>query len=109
MGQAKYHDGYYRFATLFEDRVYFVCEDDIWTTSIDGRKAHRLTTGQGESSLPRISPDGRQIAYVGREEGHPEVRRVEKGEDGLEGEEERMVCEGEEVDEGEASESMSES
>ena len=73
MGQAKYHDGYYRFATLFEDRVYFVCEDDIWTTSIDGRKAHRLTTGQGESSLPRISPDGRQIAYVGREEGHPEV------------------------------------
>lgn len=66
-------DGYYRFATIKDDRIYFVCEDDIWTTSIDGGKAYRLTTGQGESSLPRVSPDGKQVAFVGREEGHPEV------------------------------------
>ncbi|MEZ4545406.1 MAG: hypothetical protein R3C24_16110 [Cyanobacteriota/Melainabacteria group bacterium] len=73
MTRATTQDGHYRFATIKNDRIYFVCEDDIWTTSIDGGKAYRLTTGQGESSLPRVSPDAKQVAFVGREEGHPEV------------------------------------
>ena len=24
-------DGYYRFPTIHEDRVVYVCEDDLWT------------------------------------------------------------------------------
>ena len=51
------------------------------------------------------STRGRLDAPVPRpqsgEEGHPEEREVEKGEDGLEGERERMVCEGGMVCEGE--------
>lgn len=73
MAKKRTQSGYYRFPTINEDRIYFVCEDDIWTTSIDGGRASRLTTGRGESSMPRVSPDGKSLAFVGREEGRPEI------------------------------------
>jgi tricorn protease len=65
--------GYYRFPTVFADRLAFVSEDDLWLARLDGGIARRLTTSLSEISLPRFSPDGALLAFVGREEGHPEV------------------------------------
>ncbi|HEY9784921.1 MAG TPA: PDZ domain-containing protein [Candidatus Obscuribacterales bacterium] len=65
--------GYYRYASIHKDKIVFVCEDDLWMTSIDGGLARRLTTGSGEFSLPRFSPAGDFIAFAGLEEGHTEV------------------------------------
>ena len=62
-----------RTPTLFEDRVVFVAEDDLWTCSTDGGVARRLTAGRGASANPRFSPDGSQLAFTGTEEGVTEV------------------------------------
>jgi tricorn protease len=65
--------GYHRTPHLSRELLVFVTEDDIWTAPANGGIARRLTTSAGECSLPRLSPDGSAIAYVGRDEGHPEV------------------------------------
>ncbi len=65
--------GYYRHPTISQDAIVFVCEDDLWTVPVDGGIARRLTSNLGEVSYPLLSPDGTQLAFIGREEGHAEV------------------------------------
>ena len=65
--------GYYRFPTIHKANVVFVCEDDLWTVPAGGGIARRLTSNLGEATRPVLSPDGTQLAFVGRDEGQPEV------------------------------------
>jgi tricorn protease len=67
------HQGYLRHPTLHGDAIVFVSDDDLWVVSSGGGVARRLTAGLSEPSTPCLSPDGTQIAFVGRDEQHPEV------------------------------------
>ncbi len=65
--------GYVRFPTIHQDSIVFVAEDDLWLISSIGGRAERLTAGVAEVKTPWFSPDGKQLAFVGRSEGSEEV------------------------------------
>src|SRR5258706_3175906 len=65
--------GYLRQPTLHDETIVFVCDDDLWRVPAAGGQARRLTAGLGEPSTPALSRDGKWLAYVGRDEQHPEV------------------------------------
>jgi tricorn protease len=65
--------GYYRQPTIYQDNVVFVSEDDLWSAPASGGIARRLTSNLGKASQPRFSPDGSMLAFVGSEEGQPEI------------------------------------
>ena len=69
------HDlpAYLRHPTIHGDTIVFVADDDLWTVSAAGGIARRLTAGLSEPSTPCLSPDGKWLAFVGRDEQHPEV------------------------------------
>ena len=67
------NDAYLRQPTLHGDTVVFVSDDDLWRVGSSGGVAQRLTAGLSEPATPCLSPDGRWLAYIGRDEQHPEV------------------------------------
>jgi tricorn protease len=67
--------GYYRQPAIHGDTVVFVAEGDLWRANINSAamNAVRLTTHLAEETLPRISPDGKLVAFTARYEGPAEV------------------------------------
>ena len=65
--------GYYRFPTIQGDSVVFSCEDDLWSVTVNGGIARRLTASLSEDTYPLLSPDGQNLVFVGRDEGHSEI------------------------------------
>jgi dipeptidyl aminopeptidase/acylaminoacyl peptidase len=52
-----------------EDRFQRPMRADVWAVAASGGEARRLSRGLGFASLPRFSPDGRLVAYIGHEHG----------------------------------------
>ena len=65
--------GYYSSPALHGDTVVFTSEGDLWTVSVNGGAARRLTTGQGIEDEAHISPDGKTVAFSADYEGPREV------------------------------------
>ena len=61
--------GYFRHPAVHGATVVFVCEDDLWSVSLEGGLPQRLTATAGGVSFPRFSPDGKQLAYTSTQEG----------------------------------------
>jgi len=65
--------GYPRFPAIYEDQIVFTAEDDLWRVPVTGGRAERLTAGVATATRAHFSPDGRQIAFTGSDEGPDEV------------------------------------
>src|ERR1700739_2614660 len=53
-----------RFPQPFGERIVFVADGYVWSVAKAGGTAVRLTSAPGQDMLPRVSPDGRWIAYT---------------------------------------------
>jgi tricorn protease len=65
--------GYYRWPTVFGDKVVFSSEGDLWETPLSGGIARRLTIAPGTESFAMFSPDGKWIAFSGNYDGNFDV------------------------------------
>ncbi len=63
--QVSPHAGMMRFPDVSAEHIVFVYADDLWLVPRTGGVATPLASPPGPESLPRFSPDGRQIAFVG--------------------------------------------
>ena len=55
--------GYYHHPTVQGEQAVFICEDDLWSISLSGGIARRLTSNLGVVSSPRLSPNGRWLVF----------------------------------------------
>jgi tricorn protease len=73
------HRGYYTDPAVHGDTLIFTTEGDLWSVSIHGGTAHRLTSGSGSEAGSKLSPDGQTIAFRAQYEGPAEVYTMPVG------------------------------
>ncbi len=66
-------DGFYCFPSIGGGKIVFASEGDLWSVPAEGGIAMRLTAHEGTERNPRISPDGKWIAYSAQYDGNDEV------------------------------------
>ena len=62
-----------RFPSVNGNRIVFSYAGDLYSVPASGGEAKRLTSHQGYEIFPRISPDGKEIAFTGQYDGNTEV------------------------------------
>ncbi len=71
--QAATVGGLPRHPDLSGDTVVFTAGGDLWTVSVDGGTARRLTSHPGTERFARVSPDGEWVAYTAEYDGDSNV------------------------------------
>lgn len=56
-----------------KDHIVFVHADDLWVVDHNGGDARRLTSAVGSETSPKISPDGKWVAFTGQYDGNSDV------------------------------------
>ena len=65
-----------RFPAVGGDNIVFSYAGDLYRVGIDGGTAQKLTSHVGYEVFPRISPDGRTVAFTGQYDGNTEVYTI---------------------------------
>ncbi|TQV74160.1 protease [Exilibacterium tricleocarpae] len=72
-----------RFPDIYKQHVAFVYGGDIYTASIEGGTATRLTSDEGLELFPKFSPDGSKIAFSAEYSGNRQVYVMNRDGSGL--------------------------
>jgi len=62
-----------RFPDINNNLIAFVYAGDIWSVDSNGGEARRLTSHAGQELFPKISPDGKWIAFSGEYSGSRQI------------------------------------
>lgn len=54
-------------------KIVFAYDNDLWIVPSAGGTAYRVTGMQGRESEPRFSPDGKWLAFTGRQDGNSDI------------------------------------
>ncbi len=53
--------------------IVFAYDNDLWIVPSSGGSAYRITGMEGRESTPRISPDGKWLAFTGAQDGNQNI------------------------------------
>lgn len=53
--------------------VAFIYDGDVWIANLDGSSPRRLSSHPGNENAPRISPDGKMVAFTANYDGNNDV------------------------------------
>jgi tricorn protease len=70
------HGGMLRYPDVSSTQIVFVYADDLWLVPREGGVATPLASPPGPELLPRFSPDGKAIAFVGNYDGSRDIYTV---------------------------------
>ncbi len=65
-----------RFPAVWGNQLVFSYAGDLYTTSVNGGTARKLTSHNGYEMFPKFSPDGSEIAFTGQYDGNTEVFKI---------------------------------
>ncbi len=65
--------GMLRFPDVSATHICFVYANDLWIAPKEGGQASPLASPPGMESLPRFSPDGKQLAFIGNYDGNRDI------------------------------------
>ena len=68
-----------RFPAVSDNKIVFCYAGNLYSVDIDGGKAVKLTSDVGYECFPRISPDGKTIAFTAQYDGNTEVWYLRNG------------------------------
>src|SRR5438552_6632017 len=62
-----------RYPDYHNGKIAFTYLADIWTADENGQNVRRITVNKARDAYPRISPDGRRIAFSSDRNGNMDV------------------------------------
>ena len=74
--QVQPHGGMLRYPDVSATQIVFVYADDLWLVPREGGMATPLASPPGPEALPRFSPDGKTIAFVGNYDGNRDIYTI---------------------------------
>ncbi len=76
IGQVRPDAGMFRYPDISATQIAFHYAGNLWTVGRDGGVATQLTSPTGNEILPRFSPDGSRIAFLGNYEGNADLYTI---------------------------------